>query len=173
MSKPLPKDKESRSVGSRAKAIVHYTFDADHWEYRDYTGVDVGVDCCIELTENDEWSGNIIDCQVKGRTKPNYNATKEYISLELMVSTVNYALSRANSFIVLLVNISDETIYYLPIQEYFIANPVNFAKLNGNQESITVRIPTDNIVTHNDTNLQEIAKSRYIGGPGRELHRAS
>ena len=51
MATVLPKDTESRSVGARAKAIVHYTFDADHWEYRDSTGVDVGIDCSLELTE--------------------------------------------------------------------------------------------------------------------------
>lgn len=172
MPKLLPKDEESRSVGSRAKAIVHYKFNADHWEYRDYTGVDVGVDCCLELTEQDEWSGNIIDCQVKGRTNPKYNNTHKFVSLEIKVRTINYALSRANSYVVLLVDISNETVFYLPIQEYFIAEPANFDKINGDQENITIRIPTDNIVLDDDKNLQEIAKSRYVGGPGRGLHRA-
>ena len=172
MARKLPKDDESRSAGSRAKAIVHYKFDSDHWEYRDSTGVDVGIDCSLELTENDEWTGNTIDCQVKGRTKPLFNASNEFISLEMKTSTVNYALSRANSFLVLLVDLSDETIYYLPLQEYFIANPTLYPKLTGTQETITIRIPTDNIVTNEDSNLQAIARSRYAGGPGIGLHEA-
>lgn len=173
MATVLPKDTESRSVGARAKAIVHYTFDADHWEYRDSTGVDVGIDCSLELTENDDWTGNILECQVKGRSAPKFNKTREYISIELKVSTINYALSRASSFVLLLVDMSDETVYYLPIQEFFIANPSYFDKATGKQEEITLRVPTDNIVTKEDANLQQIAKSRYIGGPGKELHRAT
>ena len=172
MAKKLPKDGETRSAGSRAKAIVHYKFDADHWEYRDYTGVDIGIDCCMELTEGDEWTGNTIDCQVKGRSKPGFNSTNDYISIEISVSTINYALSRANPYLILLVDLSTETIYYLPVQEYFISNPALYSKLEGSQETITLRIPTDNIVSTIDDNLKAIAKNRYIGGPGPGLHRA-
>ena len=172
MAQNYPIDDDNRASGSRAKCIVHYKFNTDHWEYRDYTGVDVGIDCCLELTENDEWTGNIIECQVKGRTKPKFNVSGDYISLELKRSTLNYALSRANSYVVLLVNLADETIYYLPIQEFFIANPSYFSKLSSTQENITIRIPTDNKVTNDDENLQEIAKSRYVGGPGEGLHKA-
>lgn len=172
MAQEFPKDDDNRASGSRAKGIVHYKFNADHWEYRDYTGVDVGIDCCLELTENDEWTGNIIECQVKGRSHPKFNTTREFISLEIKKSTLNYALSRASSYVVLLVDLSDETIYYLPIQEFFIANPSYFPKLSSNQEYITIRIPTDNKVTNEDNNLQEIARSRYTGGPGVGLHKA-
>ena len=172
MAQKFPIDDDNRVSGSRAKAIVHYKFNADHWEYRDYTGVDVGIDCCLELTENNEWRGNIIECQVKGRSRPKFNAKREFISLEIKKNTLNYALSRASSYVVLLVDLSDETIYYLPIQEFFIANPTYFPKLSSNQENITIRIPIDNIVTTEDENLQEIARSRYIGGPGVGLHKA-
>lgn len=86
---------------------------------------------------------------------------------------LNVALSIMRcSYVVLLVDLSDETIYYLPIQEFFIANPSYFSKLSSTQENITIRIPTDNKVTNEDENLQEIAKSRYVGGPGEGLHKA-
>lgn len=168
----LPTDDEKRSVGSRAKAIVHYRFNSDHWEYRDSTGVDVGIDCQMELTEDDKWTGNVIDCQVKGRSKPKFNIGKSFISLEMKVSTVNYGLSRSSSFVLLVVDMETEIVYYLPIQEYFIANPMFFDKLRGEQDQITLRVPTDNIVSKDDNDLVEVAKSRYIGGPGIGLHRA-
>ena len=173
MARIFPKDDNSRAAGSRAKAIAHYRFNADHWEYRDSTGVDVGIDCCFELTENDEWTGNTIECQVKGRTRPDYNATNTFISLEMRVSTINYALSKASAVLVLLVDLKTETVFYLPIQEYFIANPSLFNKLQGRQQMITLRIPTDNVVTDEDIDLQEIAKSRYTGGPTSNLHKAT
>ena len=172
MSMLLPKDEDSRSTGSRAKAIVHYLFDSDHWEYRDITGVDVGVDCVLELTENDLWTGNSLECQVKGRTTPKYNCSKEFISIEMKVSTINYALSKANTFMLLLVDIMEERTYYLPIQDYFINNPSYFDKLTGNQESITLRVPTLNVLQEDDSELQSFAKNQYIGGPGLNLHKA-
>lgn len=168
----LPVDDEKRSVGARAKAIVHYRFDSDHWEYRESTGVDVGVDCIFELTDGEKWIGNRLYCQIKGRTAPKYNQKNEYISIELKASTVNYALSQAESYVLLLVDIVSETVYYLALQEYFIADVERFERLTGEQKNITLRIPTNNIVSSDDYDLQEIAKSRYVGGPGKDLHRA-
>ncbi len=169
----LPIDDNCRSISSRARAIVHYRFNPEHWEYREDTGRDVGTDCRIELTENEQWSGNILYCQIKGRTNPEYNIDMRFISINMLVSTINYALAQASSYVLLVVDVRDENVYYLPIQEYFIANPSKFDKLNGGQTSITIRVPTDNIVCNDDNNLQEIARSRYVGGPGRELHRAT
>ena len=160
--KSFPKDEESRSVGSRARAIVHYRFNSDHWEYREPTGVDIGVDCMLELTENDQWYGNTISCQIKGRSTPDFNTTREYISIPIKVSTVNYGLSIPNSFLLLLVDVKTETVYYLPIKEYFIENPGYFDKLYGDQKEITLRIPIENIVSDNDAELQRIAKYRYL-----------
>ena len=54
----LPKDIPQRKIGSRARAILHYTLDTDHWEYREETGNDVGRDCIIELIECDEWTNH-------------------------------------------------------------------------------------------------------------------
>lgn len=168
----LPVDGEPRGVGSRAKAIVHYRFNADHWEYREHTGVDVGVDCSFELTENEQWTGNQLFCQIKGRSNPSYNSTDDSVSVVLKVSTVNYALSQANPYVLLLVDVNDESVFYLPIQEYFIDNPTLYKKLGGNQYDISLRIPRSQKVGPDDSNLQRIARYRYVGGPGRALRRA-
>ena len=169
--KAFPKDGESRSVGSRARAIVHYRFNLDHWEYREPTGVDVGVDCMLELTEDDQWTANTISCQVKGRSAPKFNSNREYISIPTKVSTVNYGLSIPNSFLLLLVDVKTEDVYYLSLKEYFIDNPKLFDKLSGSQEEITLRIPIENIVLDNDVELQNIAKYRYLFNPDNRLHR--
>ena len=157
MSKILPIDDESRSVGSRARAIVHYKFDSNHWEYREKTGVDVGIDCIFELTENDQWTGNIIECQIKGRTQPKYNTTHEFISLSVKVSTVNYWLKRKNPVVLLVVDVTDETIYYLDIKAYF-RDKGKQEQLAENQNDITLRVPVSNIVSTDDEDLQQIAR---------------
>ena len=168
----LPKDISPRVIGSTARAIVHRGFNATNWEYREETGCDVGIDCSFDLIEHENWTGDKLFCQVKGTTKPKYICDNKYISVELKVSTLNYALSHAFSFVVLYVDINTDIIYYLPIQEYFIANKSLFYKLESGQDKISLHVPTDNIVSNDNINLIEIAKSRYVGGPGKDLHRA-
>ena len=169
----LPIDCESQSIGARARAIVHYRFDADHWEYREDTGTDVGIDCRIELTENDQWTANALHCQIKGRSRPDYSAKKDYISIQLRVSFINYALAQAYPCVILLVDTTTEDVFYLPIQEYFINNPLLFEKTQSTQQELRVRIPVINLLANNDEELQALAKKRYVGGPAKDLHVAS
>ena len=37
-----PIDCEPRKTGSKARAIVHYKLNAEHWDYREETGNDYG-----------------------------------------------------------------------------------------------------------------------------------
>lgn len=59
----------------------------------------------------------------------------------------------------------------MPLQDYFIANPKEFDRLEKNKETINVHIPTSNVVDDDDFELQQIAKSVYIDGPSRNLRR--
>jgi len=51
----LPKDREQRVIGSTARGLVHYKFPKEHWEYHETTGTDHGIDCFVELIENEEY----------------------------------------------------------------------------------------------------------------------
>lgn len=64
------------------------------------------------------------------------------------------------------------TVYYLPIQDYFIANSDEFDRLEKNKSKMTLYIPKDNIVNDEDFDLQQIAKSVYVDGPSRDLRKA-
>lgn len=83
-------------------------------------------------------------------------------------------MSSANAFVLLYVDVDvdSEQVYYLPIQDYFIANPTLFDQLEQNQSKMNVHIPCDNLVSDNDFELQQIAKSTYVGGPSRNLRKA-
>lgn len=168
----FPKDVSARVIGSTAKAIVHRGFNATNWEYREDTGCDVGIDCSFDYIENENWTGDKLFCQIKGTQKPNFIYNHEFLSVNLKVSTLNYALNQSFSFLVLYVNVNDDTIYYLPVQEYFIANKELFDKLSSGQEKISLHIPCDNIVSSDNENIKELAKSRYVGGPNKNLHKA-
>lgn len=69
------------------------------------------------------------------------------------------------------VDVENEVVCYLPIQDYFITNKTFFDKLEMRQEKIGVHIPIDNILSDDDFDLQEIAKSVYVDGPSRNLRK--
>ena len=165
----LPRDCSSRIIGSRARQLVHYSFDVNHWEYHEYTGTDHGIDCVIELVENEQWHNKKIEGQIKGSLKPTYLQKKDAISFPLELKTANYGLGSSIAFVLFVVDLEKEKVYYLPLQDYFIANPKEFDRLEKNKETINVHIPTSNVVDDDDFELQQIAKSVYIDGPSRNL----
>lgn len=52
MSK-LPKDCTARIIGAEARKLVHFRFPSENWEYHEMTGRDNGLDCTVELVENE------------------------------------------------------------------------------------------------------------------------
>ena len=50
----LPKDKQSGVISRTARQLVHSSFPAEHWDYREETGNDYGRDCTLELIENED-----------------------------------------------------------------------------------------------------------------------
>lgn len=167
----LPKDCTARVIGAEARKLVHYIFPSEYWEYREQTGNDNGVDCTIELIEQEEWTNRTLVGQIKGTRNPNKMKSKNCFSFPFDVKTITYGLSSANAFVLFYVDVESEMVYYLPIQDYFIANPALFDQLEDNQSKMNVHIPCDNLVSDNDFELQQIAKSTYIGGPSRNLRK--
>ena len=167
----LPKDANSRKIASRARQLVHSAFSADNWEYHEETGVDRGRDCTVELVENEEFRNHKIEGQFKGTTELNVLKNRTTISFPMEVKTINYGLGCANAFLLLLADVNTGIVYYLPIQDYFIANPALFGKL-GSQTKMSLHVPVDNVVNADDNDLQEIARSVYVGGPSSALRRA-
>lgn len=167
----LPKDCSARVIGAEARKLVHYIFPSEHWEYREQTGNDNGVDCTIELIEQEEWTNRKLEGQIKGTRNPNKMKSKRCFSLPLDVKTITYGLGSAIAFVLFYVDVESEEVYYLPIQDYFIANPALFDQLENNESKMSLHIPCDNLVSKNDFELQQIAKSTYVGGPSRHLRK--
>lgn len=59
--------------------------------------------------------------------------------------------------------------YYLPLQDYFIANRDKYEKLKVNTSTISVRIPTRNTVSYADDDLVVVAKSCYCFDSNRDM----
>ena len=171
MSK-LPKDCSSRVIGAKARATVHYSISAEHWEYHELTGSDHGTDCYIELIEDKEYTNKKIEGQIKGTR--NITVLKNgSISFPMDVKTINYGLGSSTAFVLFLVSVDEEIVYYLPIQDYFISDISRFDQLTNNETTMNLHIPMDNIVSSDDYDLQQIAKSLYVGGPYKTMRRVS
>jgi len=155
-----PKDCEARKIGTKARNIVFFSFDADHWDVKEQTGLDVGVDCVAELSENDEWCNRRIECQIKGTKKINY-LKNGMIGFDLEIHTINYALSSSIPFILLLVDVVNNIVYYLSIQNYFIDNPDLQNRLS-NTSTVRLHLNPANVLNHNDYELQRLTHSRYF-----------
>lgn len=168
----LPKDCEQRITGSTARGIVHYKFPKEHWEYHEITGTDHGIDCIVELIEDGEFRNKKIEGQIKGTKKPNLINNGECFSFSMELKTIKYGLGSASAFVLFYVDNTSEVVYYLPIQDYFISRPELFDKLEKEQKTMRVHIPVDNVVSEKDDDLQQIAKSVYVEGPSRNLHKA-
>ena len=158
----LPKDCAARVISAEARKLVHYRFPSEHWEYHEETGRDVGRDCSIELVESDEFVNKKIEGQIKGTRSPNRLKGKDVFSFAMEKKTINYGLSSPIAFVLFYVDVDHGIVYYLPIQDYFIANPELFDALESNTTTINVHIPIDNIVSNEDFDLRQIAKSIYV-----------
>lgn len=164
----FPADSESRRTDARACAIVHYMFDADHWQYREITGQDVGCDCEFELSENNYWQGHKIECQIKGtRHISNYKLkTGPCLSFPLDVRTINYGLNKSASFILLLVDVEKECVYYQHIQRYFMNKPKLLKKLAEEPKTMSIHIPIANKLEEDDSILQGYSRETFTRDSG-------
>ena len=151
-----PKDTEQRKNGTKALSILCYQLDSNHWDFKQETGNDVGRDCIIELSEDDEWRNHKIEGQIKGRSSLDFIKNGTYISFPLEVKTINYAINSKNSFVLFLVDLKTEKIYFENVQDYILNN--NLAKKLENQKTINISIDVNNCLPNGDILLQEYAK---------------
>ncbi len=172
MNTILPKDKASGVISREARKLVHSSFSAERWDYHEETGSDNGRDCIIELVEDECFGNKKLEGQIKGTRSPKKIKQEGCFTFPLDVKTINYGLNSPIAFVLLYVTVEDKQVYYLPLQDYFISNPELFDRLSDNKATLNVHIPCDNIVCEDDFDLQQIAKSIYVGGATKELRKA-
>nr|WP_027871160.1 DUF4365 domain-containing protein [[Eubacterium] cellulosolvens] len=164
----LPGDVSARAVCTRSRGIFAYQIDSEHWEWHEQTGTDHGTDIILELSDGNNFLGRQIFGQIKGRTSIKYvdNNDQQMISFPLDVRTINYALNNPAPFVLFLVDVREETVYYLTIQDYFIEHPEYFEKLRINRRNLTLYIDPNNSLTANPEELIAIASIVYVNDNG-------
>ena len=145
-----PKDSETRKVGSKGRQIVHSAFDAERWEYRELTGVDVGTDAEIEYSHDGEFRNEKFICQIK--TTKNINTLKSGLHIafgSFPVKTYRYALNLMVPFYFLLVDVLNEKVYFLRISKDLLPR----CCISENHRTLTLHIPIVNCVQTNEEKL--------------------
>ena len=166
----LPKDCSARAIGTRARSLVVYKLNSEKWEWHEQTGTDHGTDIGIELVENEEFVNKKIEGQIKG-TKCLKKLLNGDITFNMEIKTVKYALNSIHTFVLFLADVSNETVYYLPLQDYFIDNPDKLDIIEKNNKTVTVHIGCKNILNDKADELCMLAKNIYSGYSGGKLAR--
>ena len=121
--------------------------------------------------EDDQYVNKKIEGQIKGTRNPKRLNKEMAFTFQMGIKTINHGLSSSVAFVLFYVLVDEGIVYYLPIQDYFIAHPELFERLENNGLKLNVHIPLDNIVSDDDFELKQIAKSVYVDGPSRQLRK--
>lgn len=153
-----PESKKER----KSFQILFSKLDTEHWVCNSKDTFDHGVDYGFEFIENSEFKGYRIISQIKSSSK--LIVKNGHIPFDFPVKTAAYAIGSAQPFVFFLVDLKTEIVYYILLQDYFIANENKMQDAKNNAYTVRVFVPTDNIVSYDDADLTEIAKSQYSFG---------
>ena len=150
-------DTEENRKERRSYQVLFGLMNTDIWSFLGRDNHDHGVDYSFEFIENGEFKGYRILAQIKGSKVPKIRNSQ--VVFDLPVKTANYAVGSSQPFILFFVDLLTKCAYYLPLQDYFIANSDKMKSLEKNTSTIRVFIPLDNTI--DDPELIAIAKSQY------------
>lgn len=126
--------------------------------FREITERDYGIDGIIELFENGCPTGKIALIQIKG-TDSTIVPLKSYngVSCQISLSNVQYALQTNVPVILVYISTKDDILYYLNLNE--VSEQILEEKINN--KNVTVRIPNENMITEDFSELFSVINSFY------------
>lgn len=157
MPKVYPQDTPQKRNERRSFQLFLSILNTDCWEHLGSDHNDHGVDYSFEYIEEEQYKGYRVLCQLKSRTNPVIK--NNTIVFDFPVKTANYAVGCPQPFVFFFVNLTTHEVFFLPLQDYFIANPDKMRALDRNKGTIRVFIPLDNRL--DDPELIAVAKSQY------------
>ncbi|MFW6749258.1 DUF4365 domain-containing protein [Pseudomonas glycinae] len=149
-------------IGTEAGRIFTYNL-PPNWLFRSQEDQnDHGIDAEIEVTDQKgvaRGSEFVFKVQIKGETHCTFLKNKEVVSFNLSTSKLRYYLSFNIPVILVVVEVSSETIYWLSITD----NEELISKAKDiDASSIQIHIPTQNIIKKRDEILAQNILSAVI-----------
>lgn len=140
----------------------------DYWVVRELTERDYGTDLLVEIFDrygeagSYVATGSVLNFQVKGTTTElDFNKTDSTFSFTLKISFLQYVQKFPSPFILALVDLSktEGEIYFLWLQRYIydVLDEKNPDWRESGQKTITLRIPSSNILPQKLDKLKSIA----------------
>lgn len=170
---PLPQESESQKIGHLAEQC----FSANRpttWRPQNLGGTDdFGYDYQVQ-TVLDGSVKDIFRVQLKGSLSPAPNATEEYFSLQLKASTIRYYARATEPILLILCNLGVNPESPKQCLNYFCWVHDEIRRLNENgippdQDFVTFRVPTTNLLTEQTDLTQDLERFRKIASVGDML----
>lgn len=147
----LPIESRGQEIGRLAGRALTSQMPVSWIETPTSGDTDYGIDYMMQIKNaSGEVSFNFF-LQLKGTMSPSYTADKQFITIDLQLSTIMYYRQIGTAVVLALADLQNHAgalhqcpIYYLILEDDF------FSKMEGKSEQATtsVRVPTSNLVTN-------------------------
>jgi len=118
----LPKRSKQHISESKSYRIFRNNI-PDHWVVREVTERDYGIDCYIELVNSqNRLQGDLISIQVKSEKAIEWNKDNNYCLSRVSISNTNYWYLFSVPVFICLVDLFEESVYYLAVKKYIREN---------------------------------------------------
>ena len=84
------------------------------------------------------------------------------ISQQIEIKTLLYAINSPIAFVLFVVDVENEKIYYQCLQDYYYKNKEIIDKRIKKQKYINIRIPIEKLLSKDSNELIELAKRKII-----------
>jgi tetratricopeptide (TPR) repeat protein len=164
---PLPEESESQRIGHNAGKSFAANC-PNSWRVHSLEGTDdAGFDYQIQVVEGGRYR-DIFRVQLKGTESPELNATRDFFSIALKGRTLNYYARVTEPILLVLCDLSVDPsrpiacpLYYIWIHDEIRRHRENNAN-SEQQTSLTIRVPTLNILTSTTDLSAEIESHRRM-----------
>ena len=155
----------SRTINSRAPTLARMVVEYDGTViWHDARIDDFGIDALLEFFPNGCITGRYMPMQLKGTSKTlQPMKTQECVSCSIKTTTYRYAQQDALPILLLYISLGDRLLYYGIIQD-LIKGQLNFKKPNEGADTVTLHIPTTQVLC---------AEAKDFGSILWNLYRAS
>ena len=144
MAFSYPQDTEEFKKERKSYQLLFYRLNADVWAPNGSDNTDHGMDYGFEYIENGNYKGYRILSQIK--STEHIIKSKKSVSFDLKVITAAYAISSAQPFVLFVVDLIADVIYYICLQDFFIDNPASLKAVGNIMQPILMRmdeLPSD------------------------------
>ncbi|QUI71425.1 DUF4365 domain-containing protein [Pseudoalteromonas sp. M8] len=101
----------------------------DNWIIREVSERDYGIDCYIELVDNnDQVTGELISIQLKGIRTIKWTKSDHYTFSGIKISTTNYWMKFPTPVFICLVDVDSEEVFFTPVKSTVRKNFYSYIK---------------------------------------------